>query len=480
MTAQYPTNLSSNIDGEWVGTGSRRTHDVLNPATGDALAALPLADAADIERALDAAKKSYLPWRLTNVDARGAILRKTGELIRQRADDIARLATLEQGKPVKEAYGETIYAAMLFEYYAEEAKRTHGRTLVRPRGQMSRVAYEPIGPVAAFAPWNFPVLNVARKLAPALAAGNSIIVKPPEETPATATAVLQALIDAGLPAGTAQLIFGVPDEVSRGLLASPIIRKLSFTGSVPVGKHLMKLAAENMIRTTMELGGHAPVLIFDDCDLEKTLDAVVAGKFRNAGQVCISPTRFYVQQGIYDRFIEGFAARTKKVAVGSGLEDGTQMGPLANPRRPDQVGAMIDQARSVGARVMAGGEPVEGNGGGFYYAPTLLADVPLDAQIMNDEPFGPVAVAAPFETVDDAIEQANRLPYGLAAYCFTENGRRALILSDAIESGMVGINTLGLSAVDSPFGGVKDSGHGHEDGPEGLKSFMVTKTVHQV
>lgn len=480
MSDAYPATLSLHIDGEWVGAGDRRTHDVVNPATGETLAPLPLADAADIDRALDTAKRAYMPWRLKSADERGAILRKAGGLLRERVNEIARLATLEQGKPIKEAAGETIYAAMLFEYYAEEGKRAYGRTLVRPRGQMSRVAYEPIGPVAAFAPWNFPVLNVARKLAPALAAGNSIIVKPPEETPATAIAVLQALLDAGLPAGTAQLVFGVPDEVSRHLLGSPIIRKLSFTGSVPVGKHLMKLAADNMIRTTMELGGHAPVLIFDDCDLEKTLDAVVAGKFRNAGQVCVSPTRFYVQQGIYDRFVEGFAERAKKLAVGSGLEAETQMGPLANPRRPQAIGSMIDQARSVGARVMAGGAPVEGNGGGFFYAPTLLADVPLEAAIMNDEPFGPVALARPFETLDDAIEQANRLPYGLAAYCFTENGRRALILADAIESGMVGINTMALSAADAPFGGVKDSGHGHEDGHEGLKSFMVTKTIHQM
>lgn len=480
MTSGYPSSLSLYIDGEWVGAGGRDVHQVVNPATGEVLADLPLANASDMDRALAAAQKAYPIWRAKTVDERAAILRKAGSLIRERSADIGHLATLEQGKPLKEGIGETIYAAMLFEYYAEEAKRTYGRTLVRPRGQMSRVAYEPLGVVTAFLPWNFPVLNPARKLAPALAAGNAIILKSPEETPATSIAIMQALVDAGLPAGTAQMLFGVPDQVSRHLLGSPIVRKLSFTGSVPVGKHLMKLAADNMIRTTMELGGHAPVLIFDDSDLEKTLDMVVAGKFRNAGQVCVSPTRFYVQDGIYDRFVEGFAARTKKVAVGSGLDDGTQMGPLANPRRPEAVGAMIDNARSVGARVMAGGEAVEGNGGGFFYAPTLLADVPLDAAIMNDEPFGPVALARPFATLDEAIEQANRLPFGLAAYAFTENGRRAMILADAIETGMLGINTLGLSAVDSPFGGVKESGHGHEDGPEGLKAFMATKTVHQM
>lgn len=480
MANGYPDTLSLYIDGEWVGVGDRRTHQVINPASGETLADLPLANAADMDRAIDAAAKAYPLWRGKSVDERAAILRKAGTLIRERAGEIAKIATLEQGKPIKEAFGETIYAAMLFEWYAEEGRRAYGRTLVRPRGSLSRVAYEPIGVVTAFLPWNFPVLNPARKLAPALAAGNAIIVKSPEETPGTSIAIMQALVDAGLPAGTAQLLFGVPDEVSRHLLANPVVRKLSFTGSIPVGKHLMKLAADNMTRTTMELGGHAPVLIFDDCDLDKTLDAVVAGKFRNAGQVCISPTRFYVQEGVYDAFVKGFAERTQKLAVGNGLEDSTQMGPLANPRRPESVGAMIDDARKAGARVLTGGEPVEGNGGGFFYAPTLLADVPLDAKIMNDEPFGPVALARPFKTIDEAIEQANRLPYGLAAYAFTENGRRALILGDAIETGMLGINTLNLSAADSPFGGVKESGHGHEDGHEGMKAFMVTKTVHQM
>jgi succinate-semialdehyde dehydrogenase/glutarate-semialdehyde dehydrogenase len=289
-------------------------------------------------------------------------------------------------------------------------------------------------------------------------------------------AIARALDEAGLPKGVFQLVHGVPDMVSRRLIASPIIRKVSFTGSIPVGKHLMKLCADSMTRVTLELGGHAPVLIFEDCDLDKTLDMVVPQTFRNAGQVCVSPTRFYVQESIYDAFVSGFAERTRGVKVGSGLEADTKMGPLANQRRPDAIAALVDDARAKGARVLEGGEPGEG---GFFYKPTLLADVPLEADIMNNEPFGPVAVTRSFKTQDEAIEQANRLPYGLAAFAFTENGRRANLLGDAIEAGMVGINTFAISIADAPFGGVKESGFGSEGGKEGLETYQVVKAIHQ-
>jgi succinate-semialdehyde dehydrogenase/glutarate-semialdehyde dehydrogenase len=268
--------------------------------------------------------------------------------------------------------------------------------------------------------------------------------------------------------------------VSRHLIASPIIRKVSFTGSVAVGKHLMKLAADGGKRTTMELGGHGPVLVFDDADLDRALDMLVPAKFRNAGQVCVSPTRFHVQEGIYDRFVREFTARVSKLSVGNGLDAGVQMGPMANPRRPEAIEAFVVNAVTAGARVVIGGERGGGLGpGGFFFRPTVLADVPTTARVMNEEPFGPIALMRPFKTFDEAIEQANRLPYGLAAYCFTENGRRALLLGDAIESGMVGINTTQIGGADSPFGGVKDSGHGSEDGPEGLDACLVLKTIHQ-
>jgi succinate-semialdehyde dehydrogenase/glutarate-semialdehyde dehydrogenase len=345
---------------------------------------------------------------------------------------------------------------------------------------LSRVMKEPVGPVAAFCPWNFPIGNPARKLGAAIGAGCSIIIKPPEEAPGSAIEVLNCLLDAGLPKEVASCVFGVPDQVSRHLIASPIIRKVSFTGSVAVGKHLMKLAADGGKRTTMELGGHGPVLVFDDADLDRALDMLVPAKFRNAGQVCVSPTRFHVQEGIYDRFVKGFTARASKLAVGNGLDAAVQMGPMANPRRPEAIEGFVANAVTAGARVVAGGERGGGPGpGGFFFRPTVLADVPTTARVMNEEPFGPIALMRPFETFDEAIEQANRLPYGLAAYCFTENGRRALLLGDAIESGMVGINTTQIGGADSPFGGVKDSGHGSEDGPEGLEACLVLKTIHQ-
>ncbi|MEP6785532.1 MAG: NAD-dependent succinate-semialdehyde dehydrogenase [Sphingomonadales bacterium] len=471
----YTADLALFVDGSWrVGEG-RDLHDVVNPATGGTLAEVPSATAADLDEALAAADKGFKLWRATDVDARSAILRKAAALMRERADSIGRTMTLEQGKPLAEARAEVVGGASMFDWYAEEAKRNYGRVLVRPAGQRSIVIKQPAGPVAAFSPWNFPVYLMAKKLAPALAAGCSVIAKPPEETPGCTTAVMQCLIDAGLPAGVCQMVFGTPDTISRHLIASPVIRKVSFTGSVPVGRHLMKLASDGLKRVTMELGGHAPVLIFDDCDLEKTLDMVVPQKFRNAGQVCVSPTRFYVQSGIYDAFLDGFAKRTANVKTGSGLDTSTKMGPLANVRRPDAIGALVDDAKAKGARVLAGGERGDG---GFFFQPTLLADVPDAADIMSNEPFGPVAVTARFENFDDAIEKANRLPFGLAAFAFTENGRRANMLGDAIESGMVGINTFAISSADAPFGGVKDSGFGSEGGSEGLESYLVVKAVH--
>jgi len=481
MANGYDTPLALRIDGERIAPGGRPTHPVLNPATGAVLGELPLATAADLDRALDTAARGYRLWRGKSPDERANVLAGAARLLRERIDRIAMIATLEEGKTLAETRAEVTAAANLFDFYAAEVKRVYGRVLVRPTGTLVRVMREPVGPVAAFCPWNFTVVNPARKLGAALGAGCSIIVKPAEETPGSALEVVQCLLDAGLPKEAVACVFGVPDQVSRHLLASPVIRKVSFTGSVAVGRHLMKLAADGGKRTTMELGGHAPVLVFDDADLRRTLDIVVASKFRNAGQVCVSPTRFYVQEGIYERFVQEFTARAAKVAVGSGVEKGVQMGPMANPRRPEAVDGFVSNAVQSGARLATGGE--RGNGstshGGFFFRPTVLADVPLTARVMNEEPFGPIALMRPFKSFDEAIEQANRLPYGLAAYCFTENGRRAMLVGDAIESGMVGINTTAIAAADAPFGGVKDSGHGSEDGPEGLEACMVLKTIHQ-
>jgi succinate-semialdehyde dehydrogenase/glutarate-semialdehyde dehydrogenase len=475
--SDYDARLGLYINGEWLSGGGRDTQPVLNPATGQAMADLPLATDADLDAALAAAERGFKLWRAMSPEKRGAILNKTAALIRERATRLAELATADEGKISAEAKGEVLAAAAMLEFQAAEGLRIYGKVLMRPSGTRSLVLKQPVGPVAAFCAWNFPVLNVVRKLSPALASGCSVILKPSEETPGAAVEVMRCFQDAGLPGEVAQMVFGVPDQVSRRLLASPVTRKLSFTGSVPVGKHLAALAAETVMKTTLELGGHAPVIVFDDCDVEKTLDTLVAHKFRNAGQVCIGPTRFQVQAGIYERFAEGFAARTRAMKMGAGTEAGVQMGPMANPRRPEAMEAFVQDARDRGAKVAAGGGR-SAQGGGFYFEPTVLTDVPLAAKAMNEEPFGPIAVLNPFETFEQAVEEANRLPFGLAAYAFTENARRQNRLGDEVEAGMVSVNGVRLTWPDSPFGGMKDSGFGSEDGPEGLDSHMIVKTLH--
>ncbi len=472
----YDAELQLFIDGNWRSGEGRDTFSVINPVSGGGIADVPLASKADLDEALAAAERAWPLWRATDVEKRSVILHKAADLLKERADHIAAILTQEQGKPLAEAKAEVIGSASMFDWYAEEIKRDYGRTLVRPTGQRSIVIRQPVGPTATFTPWNFPIYLLAKKVAAALAAGCPVISRPPQETPGCTGELFRALADAGIPAGVAQLVHGKADLVSSTLIASKVIRKVSFTGSVPVGKHLMHLAADDMKRITLELGGHAPVLIFDDCDLEKTLDMVVPQKFRNAGQVCVSPTRFYVQEGIYDAFLKGFAERTKHVKTGDGLAADTKMGPLANKRRPDEIEKLVNDAEAKGARVLAGGQRGET---GFFFQPTLLGDVPITADIMNEEPFGPVAVTAKFATLDEAIEQANRLPFGLAAFAFTENGRRANLLGDAIEAGMVGINTFAISMADAPFGGVKDSGFGSEGGKEGLETYQVVKAIHQ-
>ena len=472
---EYP-KLRMYIDGEWLDAGGRDIHRVVNPATGATLGELPLAGAGDLDRALDAAQRGFVRWRNTPPAARGRVLIDAAGLLRRRADRIARNATREEGKVLSEAMTELEAAADLLEYYGQEARRIYGRVLPRPSGTRSLVVKEPVGPVAAFAPWNFPIHNPARKLGSPLAAGCSVILKPAEEAPASAIAVVEALVEAGCPGDVVQLVFGIPDQVSRHLLASPIIRKLSFTGSTEVGKHLVRLASATMKRTTMELGGHAPAIVFDDCDLDRTVETLAAAKLRNAGQVCVSPTRFYVQEGIYDRFVTALAARMGAAQLGDGLIPAMGMGPMANARRPAAMAALIDDAIARGARLLTGGEP--GDSAGFFWRPTVLSHVGAEARIMREEPFGPVAVAAPFATLDEAVQCGNRLPFGLAAFAFTENGRRANLIADALEAGMIGINTTRIAAADAPFGGVKESGHGSEDGPEGVDACLVTKAIH--
>ncbi len=464
------------IDGEWIEASARETQPIINPATGKAIGLVPHATAADLDRALAASQRAFNGWRHVSPRERGKILKKAADLLRARQDETARLATLEMGKTLAEAKLENHFAAEEMEWFAEEARRSYGRVIPgRLHHTRFSVVKEPVGPAAGFSAWNFPIGNAARKLGSALAAGCTMVYKPGEESPAAALAVARCLVDAGVPAGVIAVVFGVPDTISRHLLASPIIRKISFTGSVPVGKHLIKLAADGLKRTTMELGGHAPVLVFDDVDMEATLDLAVLRKYRNSGQVCVSPTRFYVQEKSYRSFVEGFAARAARIKVGDGLDPTSQMGPMVHTRRRDAIEALVQDATAKGAKLLAGGRRV-GNEGAFY-EPTVLADVPIDARIMSEEPFGPVAVLNPFTDIEDGIAKANSLPFGLAAYAFTQSAANIHRLGDELEAGMVGINSFNISTPETPFGGVKDSGHGSEVGIEGIDAFLVTKTL---
>lgn len=477
LAAAY-ADLGLFIGGEWLGTGGRQSSPVVNPATEEVIAHVPHASKADLDRALAAAQEGFKTWRAVFPDERGRILKRAADLLRERKEEIARIATTESGKVIHETRIEVMMSANIFEWYAEEGRRAYGRVLPqRAPGTRLTVVKEPVGPVAAFAPWNFPLGNPARKIGAALGAGCSCILKPAEETPASGLAVARCLVDAGLPANVLAIVYGVPADISSYLLASPIIRKISFTGSIPVGKHLMKLAADGMKRTTMELGGHAPVIVFDDVDVDKVLDASVGAKYRNAGQVCVSPTRFYVQEKIYGRFVEGFVNRAKVVPVGDGLDEKNKMGPLIHARRLAAVEAFVKDARDSGAKVGTGGARLKSPG--YFYSPTVLSDVPNQARIMNEEPFGPIAVINPFSDFDSVMQQANRLPYGLAAFAFTNSSRTVKLLGEQLEAGMVGLNTYAISVPESPFGGMKESGHGSEEGIEGLDACLVTKFISE-
>ncbi len=471
-------DLTLLIGGKWLGPEGRKRSPVINPATEEVIGQVPHALPADLDTALAAAQQGFKTWRAIFPDERGRILKRAAELLRERKEEIARLATTESGKVIHETRIEVIMSANIFEWYAEEGRRAYGRVLPqRAPGTRMTIVKEPVGPVAAFAPWNFPLGNPARKIGAALGAGCSVILKPAEETPGSGLAVAKCLIDAGLPPDVLSIVYGVPAEISSHLLASPVIRAISFTGSIPVGKHLMKLAADGMKRTTMELGGHAPVVVFDDVDLDKVLDLSATAKYRNAGQVCVSPTRYYVHERVYRPFVEGFSKRAQNWPVGNGLEEKNKMGPLVHARRLAAIEAFVEDAKQHSGKVEAGGRRLKSPG--YFYAPTVLSDVPNSARIMNEEPFGPVAVINPFSSFDSVIEQANRLPYGLAAFAFTSSSRTVKLLGEQLEAGMVGINTYQISIPESPFGGVKESGHGSEEGVEGLEACLVTKFISE-
>jgi succinate-semialdehyde dehydrogenase / glutarate-semialdehyde dehydrogenase len=463
------------IDGEWTqGSGNERS-DILNPATGDVLGSVLHATHDDLDAALTSAGRGFETWRNTSVDARTKVLLDAAELVRSRAGRIGEVMTIEQGKPLPEARGEVFRVAKLLQWDAEEGRRAYGRIIPVDNETQLTVQREPVGPVAAFTPWNFPAGSPMRKIAASLSAGCSLVLKASEEVPGTACELVRCFEEAGLPAGVLNLVFGDPPMISEHLIASPTIRFVAFTGSVPVGKHLAGLAAQVMKPAIMELGGHAPVIVCADSDPVDAARACVGSKFVNAGQVCTSPSRFFVHESLYDRFVEAFIEATAAIRVGNGLEEGVRMGPLANPRRLEAVERFVDDAVSGGAQVVHGGKPIPGPG--WFFEPTVLTGVQATAEMMHVEPFGPVAPILPFADLEDAITRANALPYGLAAYGFTRSSATAAELTRRLEAGILSINHAGGSVPEAPSGGVKESGYGKEGGHEGLEGYLITKRI---
>jgi len=472
----YP-NTSLFIDNSWVDAADQRTIPVHNPATGQVIGSVAHAAIEDLDRALESVQRGFEVWRDHTPAQRSVIMRRAADLVRERVDEIAPLMTLEQGKPLAEARGETMAAADMIDWFAEEGFRVYGRLVPHRSNPAIRqmVVKDPVGPVAAFAPWNFPINQVARKVTAGLAAGCSMLVKAPEETPASPAEFIRAFQDAGLPAGVLALVYGDPAQISNHVIPHPVIRKITFTGSTQVGKQLAALAGQHMKRVSMELGGHAPVIVCEDADVELAVKTLGAAKFRNAGQVCISPTRFLVHRSVAKDFAAALAKVADGLAVGDGLAAGTQMGPLANPRRLDAMVSLGEDAVRRGATVLAGGRRL-GDTGNFW-APTVYEDVSADARLFNEEPFGPVAAIREFDKLDDAIAEANRLPYGLAGYAFTRSLATADQLTRRLEVGMLWVNMPAMPSAELPFGGVKDSGYGTEGGPEAWECYLNTRAV---
>ncbi|MDI4233905.1 NAD-dependent succinate-semialdehyde dehydrogenase [Bradyrhizobium sp. Arg237L] len=469
--ANYP-EIQLYIDGRWKHASGQ---PIINPADETTLGTVPTATRTDLDDALDAAERGFAIWRKTAPLKRAQIVLKAAALIRDRVDEMAVAMTLEQGKPIEQARLEILRGCEIIEWDATEGQRLYGRVIPSEPGMRHTVLRQPIGPVAAFSPWNFPMSSPARKVAGALSSGCSIILKASEETPAGAVQLVRAFHDAGLPAGVLNLVFGNPAEISEYLIPQSRIRLVTFTGSIPVGKYLAAMAGTHMKPAIMELGGHGPVIVCDDVDPVATAAASVVGKSRNAGQVCVAPTRFFVQESIYDRFANVFAEKASALKVGNGLDPSSQMGPLANSRRIDAMETLVADAKARGARVLAGGHRL-GNRG-YYFPLTVLADVPDDARAMNEEPFGPLALVNPVKTLDEAIEKANSLPFGLAAYAFTRSAENADRLAEGVEAGNLSINHFVASVAETPFGGVKESGYGREGGTEGLQCYTVVKNV---
>ena len=478
MSTNYPdTHLF--LNGEWREATAKESLEIINPATEEVIGKVSHARKEDLDIALNAAENAFNSWKNVSAYERSKILRKAADIVRDKADQIATLMTMEQGKPLIEAKMETMGAADSIDWYAEEGRRAYGRIIPSraPQGVYQFVFKEPVGVVAAFTPWNFPLNQVVKKVAAAFAAGCTAIVKGPEETPASVAELIKAFDEAGMPKGSVNLVYGIPAEISEYLIAHPIVRKVTFTGSTAVGKLLASQAGTHMKRVTMELGGHSPAIVCEDADVKAAVKILSANKFRNAGQVCISPTRFLVHDSVYEEFVDGFVKQAEALTVGNGLDDGIKMGPLAHDRRLTAIEGFVADAVENGAKVLTGGKR-KGNKG-YFFEPTVMTNVSNDARIMNEEPFGPLAPINSFSSIDEVVEESNRLNYGLAAYAYTNSAKTAQDLGQSIESGQVSINHHGLGLVDTPFGGVKDSGYGSEGGPEGLDAYMTTKLVSQ-
>lgn len=467
------------LNGEWCTASDGMTLTSINPATEEILGEIPQAGAADVAVAIASATSGAQKMRALTAWERSVLLRRASNLVKERAGELGRLVALETGKPVAQATGEAIASSESLDWFADEARHIFGLSYEsRSKGGRYLVHYEPLGVVAAFTPWNFPLLLLARKMAPALAAGNSIIVRPSIEAAGATMALVRCFTDAGFPAGSINLLMGKPETVTPIIMNDARVTKISFTGSVQVGKHIVEQSARTLKRVTMELGGHAPVIVHGDADIEAVAAQAALGKFRNAGQVCASPTRFYVHESIFDRVVAAMVERTRALKLGDPLAQDTDLGPLTTSRRREAIERMVDEAANGGASILCGGRRPSNYARGFYYEPTLVANPARTSSLMNDEPFGPVGTLTPFSSTEEVIAEANRLPFALAAYVYTRSLRKMHETCERLQAGVIGVNTFVASTAETPFGGSKDSGFGREGGPGAIREYLETKFLN--
>lgn len=477
LTQRVPDRLL--IGGEWRDASDGREYEVINPASEDVLAKIPFASEVDIRQALEASLDGFASWSATDVWVRSNVLRRIAVLLRERIEDVALVITLEQGKPLAESRAEVLVSADYFDWFADETRRHYGRMIDgHSRANRLMVFHQPVGPVAAFTAWNFPLLLPARKLAAALAAGCSVVLKPSEETPRAALLLAQICGEAGVHPGAVNVLMGDPSQISSLLIGSGVIRKVSLTGSTAVGKTLLRLCADQVVSVSMELGGHAPVIVCADADLDLAVQASVTSKFRATGQVCTSPSRYFVAEEVADEFTQRFLDQTKQLRVGDGRDSSTQVGPVANSRRLDALTTLVDDAADQGAQVLTGGRRHPDFDRGFFFEPTVISGVRPNMAVATTEIFGPIAPILTFSDVEEAVAEANRTPYGLAGYVFTRSLSSAFAVSERLEVGLVGVNNTVIATPEAPFGGVKQSGYGREGGSEGIADYSITKYVN--